>query len=446
MIPKRWSVWQTAFVLCCGTLGVGTGDVAGTAAASTRAPVAGPPVVAPQRRAVREPVEGVSSALGLPMQLPGARAYAGTITVAEEGGDFPTLRDALNSITDAAAQRPYLIRVLPGVYREQVRMKPYVDIFGSGADLCSIETSGQTAVNCNNVEGATISGFSIKATGQDAHGVYISGSPTVRDCTIAADGHGVFCGVIGSRPLIKRCDITAKGNGIHCRLSSPRISLCEVTAKGYALYCTNQSDPVVTLSRLASEMSGGILCELQSSPRLEMCEVTAAGTALTVKEVRGEREPCTPLLSHCQIRAKSGILSRGNAGGVIRHSTIKTKYTCLVLEEAAVAVEFCDMESQHRALRFEGAASTPEILASSVTAADYALRCVGATPRLVRTSLRSSSSDAVVVEHPSEAVFEQCHIASPQRWCIHYKGGEPTARHCTFFGKHTNDPGGIRWE
>ena len=130
----------------------------------------------------------------------------------------------------------------------------------------------------------------------------------------------------------------------------------------------------------------------------------------------------------------------------MRHSTIKTKYSCAVLVEATMDFQFCDMESQRRALRFEGSSSTPEILASSVRATDYALRCVGATPRVTRTSLRSSSSDAVVVEYPSEAVFEQCHIASPERWCIHYKGGQPTARRCTFFGRPTNDASGITWD
>jgi hypothetical protein len=58
--------------------------------------------------------------------------YHHVITVAKQGGDFTTITAALNSITDNSSSNRYLIRVMPGTYEEQVTMKEYVDIKGSG--------------------------------------------------------------------------------------------------------------------------------------------------------------------------------------------------------------------------------------------------------------------------------------------------------------------------
>lgn len=53
-----------------------------------------------------------------------------------------TIYDALASITDASATKPYTINVLPGVYVEQqLVMKPYVSIFGSGQPSTIIESA-----------------------------------------------------------------------------------------------------------------------------------------------------------------------------------------------------------------------------------------------------------------------------------------------------------------
>lgn len=48
------------------------------------------------------------------------------------GGGFTTVTAALNSITDASTSNHYIIYFAPGVYNEQVTMKPFVDIEGAG--------------------------------------------------------------------------------------------------------------------------------------------------------------------------------------------------------------------------------------------------------------------------------------------------------------------------
>ena len=68
------------------------------------------------------------------------------ITVAKAGGDFASIRDAVLSIVDNSASKPYVVRVAPGVYDEDtIIMKHYVAVVGSGLR--------QTIINCQQATG-----------------------------------------------------------------------------------------------------------------------------------------------------------------------------------------------------------------------------------------------------------------------------------------------------
>lgn len=55
------------------------------------------------------------------------------ITVAKRGGDFTSIKSAVDSITDASSIKPYEVHVGPGIFTEDtITMKPYVSLTGSG--------------------------------------------------------------------------------------------------------------------------------------------------------------------------------------------------------------------------------------------------------------------------------------------------------------------------
>jgi hypothetical protein len=67
--------------------------------------------------------------------------YANVIVVAKTGGDFDDPVAAVNSITDASAANPYLIKIYPGVFNvldQTIKLKEYVDVEGSGENTTRI--------------------------------------------------------------------------------------------------------------------------------------------------------------------------------------------------------------------------------------------------------------------------------------------------------------------
>jgi len=66
--------------------------------------------------------------------------YENTVTVAKSGGDFATIQGAIDSITDAAADKKYAILIYPGTYTENITGTNHVNLRGMGA------SPGQTTI------------------------------------------------------------------------------------------------------------------------------------------------------------------------------------------------------------------------------------------------------------------------------------------------------------
>ncbi len=71
--------------------------------------------------------------------------YQNVVIVAKGGGDYTGVQAAIDSITDAAADNPYLVWVAPGVYSETVTMKPYVHLQGAGQEATVITSTASSS-------------------------------------------------------------------------------------------------------------------------------------------------------------------------------------------------------------------------------------------------------------------------------------------------------------
>jgi hypothetical protein len=101
--------------------------------------------------------------------------YDNVVVVAKSGGDTTTVQGAIDSITDASEDNPYLVWVAPGEYVESVTMKPYVHLQGA---------SQETTVISSTVTNDEADGPLYDAT------MELSSHVTVRDLEIVNSGAG----------------------------------------------------------------------------------------------------------------------------------------------------------------------------------------------------------------------------------------------------------------
>lgn len=87
--------------------------------------------------------DAILSQFGDPQELRSAAAQldTNTVKVTPGGATFQTIGAALASITDASLKKQYLITAGPGTYNEQVILKPYVYLHGSGVDQTFVTTA-----------------------------------------------------------------------------------------------------------------------------------------------------------------------------------------------------------------------------------------------------------------------------------------------------------------
>ncbi len=117
---------------------------------------------------------------------------AGVIVVAKAGGDFTSLQAALDSITDAAEDNTYEVRVAPGVFEENelVPVPAFVHLKGAGPGTTIVTstredtTPSSGAATVEVADSGRVSDLTIRNTGTGTYGIAVYLGGTSRDTVI----------------------------------------------------------------------------------------------------------------------------------------------------------------------------------------------------------------------------------------------------------------------
>jgi hypothetical protein len=174
--------------------------------------------------------------------------YQNVVVVAKSGGDYTSVQAAIDSIADAAADNAYLVWVAPGVYEEEVTMKPYVHLQGAG-------------------QGATVitSDASSSAWPPTQATLKLASDVSLRDLTVRNDGAGANSAAVLATAGVTRtlvADVTAHTQGNRARNaavflsgSGTGVTLQQVT--GLAENATNINIGLWNRDGAAATLDGG---------------------------------------------------------------------------------------------------------------------------------------------------------------------------------------------
>jgi hypothetical protein len=221
--------------------------------------------------------------------------------VALSGGDFSSITDALNSITDNSAANRYLIKVGPGDYFGRVIMKQFVDIEGAGEKATKIFSPGSPGTDTGTVAGARnaeLRSLTVENDGGYAYaiGIYNGGlSPSLLHVTVIAGGASVTnYAVFNNVASPNMDDVTANASGsaqynlgVYNSGSSPNMTGVVATGSGasignYGVYNEHASSPNMTgLTAIAASgatFNAGVYDD-GSSATIASSAISAVGAA-----------------------------------------------------------------------------------------------------------------------------------------------------------------------
>ncbi|HSM55634.1 MAG TPA: pectinesterase family protein [Candidatus Sulfomarinibacteraceae bacterium] len=261
-------------------------------------------------------------------------SWGNLLVAAESGGDFNSVQAALDSIDDAGPSNPYLVYVAPGVYEEQVTLKPHVTLEGAGEGTTIIRWTGGSqapwegdgSATLIGVDNATVRHLTVESDGAGqpfAVALFNGGaSPTISHVTTAAWNAGDTRGVAnynGAAPRMSEITaIAADGTRNHALTndgSAPLITDITATASGgdaaYAIL--HWGGATATLTGVQASASGAdnnfALYANSASPSLSNVRATATGgnNSFAVYNWNG----ASPQMSNVTASASGGNINYG---------------------------------------------------------------------------------------------------------------------------------------
>ncbi|MDI6782265.1 MAG: right-handed parallel beta-helix repeat-containing protein, partial [bacterium] len=257
--------------------------------------------------------------------------YDHVLIVSKTGGDYGTISEAMASIEPSLFNR-YLVLVMPGTYEESITLKPFVDIKGSGRDSCRILCGLSHTVKADtDIGSASISGFTIEATGPGNMGVYLtSGSPIITNCLIKSHESAVLCEG-AAKPLIQDCvlegyqhGLTLSGScepvvigclikgdiqhGLNCEtIGRTQIRDCIIEGQRYGAYLY-RSSPIITNCKIKGIENHGVCC-YKADADIANSQIETDGVSKSAVYINESDADAILRIYHCHLRSTGGVSS-----------------------------------------------------------------------------------------------------------------------------------------
>lgn len=229
---------------------------------------------------------------------------ANVIVVAQSGGDFTSISDAIASLPNPNTT-PVIIKVMPGTYTEMdIYMKSNVHLQGAGRDVTILQARQYIPLSLYNLTNVTISGFTIS---DGSYAIYnYNSSVTITNNTISGNSGGVFTEYspasiasttisgniftgnssaiinfyVSPAMIIRGNSISGNsggGGGIYNVHSSPVIVGNMITGNNLWGIANESSSPTISGNIITENTSYGIYNYTSSSPKIINNRITGNG-------------------------------------------------------------------------------------------------------------------------------------------------------------------------
>jgi len=135
------------------------------------------------------------------------------VTVGKSGADYADIQSAIDSISDAAADKRYIVLIFPGEYgiTSKITLKDYVSLYGYSpgwvnANVKIYRASGSPSclLDMSTCDGCNIEGLYFEVDSASCPAIYSSGTLvncSIENCSILTDGStptGYLISIVGS--------------------------------------------------------------------------------------------------------------------------------------------------------------------------------------------------------------------------------------------------------
>ena len=226
------------------------------------------------------------------------------VYIVGEGGEYSRINDALQAV-NATKESPCLIKVGPGVYKEQIWMKPYVDIEGSGENVTIVWYDGGNAFDPTSatvigdshseLRHITIESVVFNNEKTDAIGIINpNASSNLYHVTVHARG--------GKNYNYGVCNVGAHPKMSHMDIEASQIDDIDLSWN-YGVY-NDSASPIMTdlkIAALGGDRSYGVVNKDKSSPI--MTNVLTIGSGGNIRNRGIWNESSSPYMVHVTAKA-----------------------------------------------------------------------------------------------------------------------------------------------